>query len=292
MMLFPRLGAMSLDSPERVKYFGLTGFHSCGICRLRKGRSVTRRATRHNPTQISLLYDEATADVRTNPLKQFRKRKRQKLSRQGFDFAKRCRLTDHARRCLVHIPRFRPTLFGGVVRYEAMHIYYIGYAGWLLESLVLCVPGPMRRYVAKIVKQCHQFRDPITGSTHPRLPSILKLKHYTAEKRVRAVFYWAHVLGNHAHIIPPRIRLHCQCAVSSLQLILIATRGHRSYTADELDTVFQGFGRFFFMHLERIAEYLEQKRFDDKQEKHDADPENNDAPAPWKRETRSVQFYL
>ena len=151
------------------------------------------------------------------------------LARRGFDFAKRCRLTDHADRCLVHIPSFQPTLFGGCVRYEAMHVYFIAFSSWLLETLVQCVPGSMHAYVAKIVKQCHHFRDPATGSTHPRLNSILKLKHYTAEKRVRAVFYWAHVLGTTAHIMPRPIRLNCQCAVSSLQLLLIATRGHRPF---------------------------------------------------------------
>ena len=33
MFLFPRLGAMSLDTPERVKYFGLRNVSACGICR-------------------------------------------------------------------------------------------------------------------------------------------------------------------------------------------------------------------------------------------------------------------
>ena len=294
MMLFPRLGAMSLDSPERVKYFGLTGYHSCGICRLRKGRSVTRRATRHNPTQISCLYDEATADVRTLPLKRIRKRKRNQLARRGFDFTKRCRLTDHADRCLVHIPEFQPTIFGGCVRYEAMHIYFIGYCGWLLETFVQCVMtgSDVRAYVDKIVKQCHHFRDPITGTTHPRLKSILKLQYYTAEKRVRAVFYWAHVLGLNAHIMPQRIRLNCQCAVSALQLILIATRGHRSYTVDELSTIYEGFGRVFFTNLEAITEYLEEERFNEKQRKHNEDPDNNGAPTRWMREARSVQVYM
>lgn len=292
MVLFPRLGAMSLDSPERVKYFGLSNFHSCGICRLRKGRSVTRRSTRHDPTQISRLYEEATADVRTRPLQRIRTRKRKQLARRGFDFAKRCRLTDHADRCLVHIPSFQPTLFGGCVRYEAIHVYFIAFSSWLLETLVQCVPGSMHAYVAKIVKQCHHFRDPATGSTHPRLNSILKLKHYTAEKRVRAVFYWAHVLGTTAHIMPRPIRLNCQCAVSSLQLLLIATRGHRSYTVDEIDTIYEGYGRVYFTHLEAITEYLTQLRFDEKQRKYDQDPANNEAPTPWQRETRSVQFCL
>ena len=42
--LYPRLGALALDTPERVKYFGLRSNRACGICRLRHGRSATRYA--------------------------------------------------------------------------------------------------------------------------------------------------------------------------------------------------------------------------------------------------------
>ena len=40
----------------------------------------------------------------------------------------------------------------------------------------------------------------ITGHTHPRLPTVLKMTHLTAERRVRALFYWAHVLGTKARM--------------------------------------------------------------------------------------------
>ena len=59
-LLFPRLGAMALDTMERYKYFGLRSVRSCGICRLRKGRSVTREASRHNPEQVENLLHSAT----------------------------------------------------------------------------------------------------------------------------------------------------------------------------------------------------------------------------------------
>ena len=65
MHLFPVLGMLTLDTPERVKYFGLRNMRSCGICRLRAGRSVMRTATRHDPAQIKTLYDVACADVHT-----------------------------------------------------------------------------------------------------------------------------------------------------------------------------------------------------------------------------------
>ena len=45
MLFFPRLCAMTLDTMERVKYFGLRSIHSCGgHCTLRNGRSATRRS--------------------------------------------------------------------------------------------------------------------------------------------------------------------------------------------------------------------------------------------------------
>ena len=61
MHFFPCLGMLTLDTPERVKYFGLRSMRACGICRLRKGRSVVRQATRHDPEQIEKLYDIACA---------------------------------------------------------------------------------------------------------------------------------------------------------------------------------------------------------------------------------------
>ena len=65
---FPCLGMLTLDTPERVKYFGLRSSRACGICRLRKGRSVIREATRHNPEQIKRLYDVACTPTCTRYL--------------------------------------------------------------------------------------------------------------------------------------------------------------------------------------------------------------------------------
>ena len=277
---------MALDSPERVKYFGLKNFRACGICRRRTGRSATRSATRHNPVQIQTLYDEATADVHTRPLQRRRKRFRNRLSRHGFEYTKRCRLTSHANHSLVHIPQYQPTAFGGLIRYECMHIYYINYCSWALEHLVQCVPQNMYTVIDKIVKSCHQFRDPIMGATHPRLPSILKLKHFTAERRVRAIFYWAHVLGLQADVITEPCRRHAQGVVATLQLLLIATRGHRSYTSGELDIVFRDVGRQFFTHLEALAKHVHDVHLESLQERHEANPEEIAAPVPFEPKGR------
>lgn len=66
MLMFPRIGALPLDTPERVDYFGLRSMRSCDICRFRSGRSAARRGARHHdPTEIASLYDTGTCLART-----------------------------------------------------------------------------------------------------------------------------------------------------------------------------------------------------------------------------------
>ena len=287
MLLFPRLGALSLDTIERVKYFGLRNVASCGICRKRQGRSATRRATRHDPEQIQTLYDLATS---TSQMQGRRKRAREQLRRHGLDPNKRCRLPEVANQSLVSIDKFGPRLFGGLVRYERMHVYFIGYCTYAMDLIGQCVRTNQYKFTRRVVRGCHQFRDPVTGVTHPRLPYLLKMTHLTAERRVRAMFYWAHVLGLKAEVIREPVRLHVQHAVAHLQLILIATRGHRAYTSGELTTIFENCGRQFFRHLEAIASYLHGARFERQQRDHNRRPDRCPAPIPHERPVRYEQI--
>ena len=116
------------------------------------------------------------------------------------------------------------------------------------------------------------------------------MAYFSAEKRVRAVFYWAHVLGRTADVIDEPCRLHAQSAVAALQLILIATRGHRAYSGPELDIIYKDVGRQFFVHLEAMAQYKERNRVAMLQRRHESNPANNRAPVPWQRAKRSVIF--
>ena len=283
MRLFPRLGAMTLDSPERVKYFGLRNFKACGICRNRWGRSNTRKATCHRPAHVQQQYTIAHASTTVNGR---RKRARDELYRHGLDWKKQCLLPDHAKRCLVHIEEFGPRLYGGLCRYERMHVYFTNYCTYLMDEIVPCVDRRHHDFVHRVVLQCHQFRDPHTGSGHPRLPYLLKMNHLTAERRVRGIFYWAHVLGLKAQVIHAEVRVHVQLAVAYLQLILIALRGHRPYTQPELVTIFEDVGRQFFSHLERIAEYNEMCRLKKQRIRHRRNPQRHKPPIPFRPRPR------
>ena len=128
-------------------------------------------------------------------LQRQRKRARKQLQRHGLDYKKRCRLMENASGCIPCIEKYGDTLFGGLVRFERMHVYFINYTTYLMETLIECVPKCQYGQIYKTIKQCHNFRDPRTGAPFLRLPHLLKLTHFTAERRVMAIFYWAHVLG-------------------------------------------------------------------------------------------------
>jgi len=364
MRLYPRLGALALDSPERKKYFGLRSYRACGICRFRSGkihyiyallttymlskehiwvihawcicyiydvfpthrsslhictidniyvlqnniygssmnavfatymmyflhtcsgRSCARVGTRHNDQSISDLYQEANANAHGLVAKRNRKRSREKLFRHGFKYEEQCQLLKNVRHSLVRVEKYPDTLYGGLIRYERMHVYFINYTTYLLDILAKCVPQGHVETVASTVRQCHQFRDPITGVPHPRLHSVLKMTHMTAERRVRAIFYWAHVMGTHANVIITPCRVHAQVAVSTLQLLLIATRGHRAYTLTELQTIYLDVGTQFFRSLELMSEILETVRIQEMTARHQQNPDRYHAPRPFKRTKR------
>ena len=292
MFLFPRLAAMTLDTPERAKYFGLQNQRSCGFCRLRNGRSLWRLSRRQDSQLLSLLMGWATREAHTKPAISQRAKARAKLKRHGWNYKRRCRLMDVANHCLLDTPQFPLTPFAGLLHYERMHTFFINYCTYLMDALSQLVPKEKYNIVNDIVRQCHQFRDSCSGRTHPRLKSVLKMTHLTAERRVRAIFYWAHVLGTRADVIVAPMRTNAQVAVATLQLLLIAVRGHRAYTRVELDTIFIDVGSEFFKTMEKMSQFLEQERVRKGQEAHARNPDNTRPPVPFKRQRRCSNTFV
>ena len=287
-LLFPRLGAMSLDSKERTKYFGQRSHRACSFCRLRNGRSIFRGSRRQDPDIMNLLFRWANSDAHTRVTISQRAQARATLLRHGWKYKRRCRLLDVARTCLVHVPQFPPTPFGGLCHFERMHTFFIAYCDYAMELLTALVLPSMKHKVQEYVNACHNFRDPITGVAHPRLTHVLNMVNLTAEKRVRAIFYWAHVLGPDANVIVRVMRTPALVAVSTLQLILIATRGHRAYNRQELHTIYLEVGQQFFSVLETMAEYVDAQRILTGAKAHARNPTRNHPPRPFKRMKRCV----
>ena len=283
---FPKLGGMSLDTKERQKYFGLRSQRACGFCRLRNGRSAARVGRRQDQQLLNLLLRWAHTDAEgpgSRARKSQRAKARAKLYRHGWDYKKPCRLMQFARSCLVHITRFGPVPYAGLIHFERLHVFFINYCDYAMHHLAKLVKEEDFSFVRSMVSACHQFRDTVTGVTHPRLRSVLKMTHLTAERRVKAIFYWAHILGTKAEIICEECRCHAQALVSTLQLLLIATRGRRAYTEQELDVVFTDAGKQFFTSLEAIAKYHEEQRMTTGRKSHAQNPTRVHEPVPFKR---------
>ena len=173
---------------------------------------------------------------------------------------------------------------------KAKCVFYINYCQYLTDGLAACVLRPMRAKVAEYVSRCHCFRDPITGRAHPRLQTILKMSHLTAERRVRSIFYWAHVLGTTAEVLVAPARMHALVAVSTLQLMLIATRGHRPYTRTELEEIFHNVGRQFFRAMESLSSIADDMRMEKGHEAHRRRPNDTHPPVPFKRMRRYCTY--
>ena len=252
---------MTLDTPERVKYFGLRSQRGCPYCRLRNGRSCARhRAKSHDPVEVLNKFQLARSPAHTRAAISLRSKARQSLLRQGFKWKYMCQLNYFTNRCLVSIPNLPPRLFGGVCQFERIHTFFINYCNYATELFELCLKPGSLNLVRQRISQCHNFRDPRTGITYFRLQTLIKMVHKTAERRVMSIFYWAHVMGPTADVIAEEVRLNALAAVSTLQLLLISTRGHRSYTRLEWDEIFTQVGQQFFVNLETLAEYAETKR--------------------------------
>ena len=147
-LLFPRIGAMSLDTKERVKYFGQRSNRACSFCRLRNGRSILRNSRRQDPDILKVLFQWAhLSDVHTQVLSSQRARARATLLRHGWNYKRRCRLCDHAHNCLVHVPEFPRTPFGGLCHFERMHTFFIAYCDYLMDLLTALVLPDMKHKV-------------------------------------------------------------------------------------------------------------------------------------------------
>ena len=105
--------------------------------------------------------------------------------------------------------------------FEPLFTFYTNYCQCVIPNMHVKVPT--------YVKQCHSFRDPITVK--------MNLNHLTEERRFIAIFYWAHVLGTTAEVIGVPMRTHTIVSVFTLQLLMIATRRHRTYTKRELEVI-------------------------------------------------------
>ena len=275
-LCFPRLVSMNFDQPEAQLFFGMQNKTSCSRCKRRSGRSAFRRkASRPRGAAVDLLYRLAEND---NSDQQDSAKK--KLKRWGFNWERRCCVRTVCNKVLVRLPG-QDEVFPCLDYRDNLHGLMIFLHRMLLETLDgLKVLKPALRNVmdarlhAIAFRRC--LRDP-AGKCYRKPKTIFSEAGMTAVDRVCLIFLLPHVLGPKADIIPKEVyRAPLLEAIAHAQLMIIASRGLRSYTVPELRIIFdEGYLRFFAA-LEHI------KQLDFQQRVADAVKKNKPPPKAWR----------
>lgn len=259
MRLHPFLAAVRVDSKERKKYFGLKSDRSCAICRFRKGWSSLRRGTFHSKTHIRRNWNlgiDTPTTRRRNAFGRAQKRARDQLQRHGFSKIQRCHLLDHADLILIRDPHtVREPLFNNVIYVDLLH-WLLNTCDYGFEALLGVMSDAIKVECDLIASQLPVFRDP-EGVTIRRFDQVTSVTYLTTARRLTLMFYWAHVLGTQALMLPVPCRRPALVAISSIQNIILATHGRRAYSVNEWERLVVASAMEYFSALQSLLQYRE-----------------------------------
>ena len=102
-----------------------------------------------------------------------------------------------------------------------------------------------------VVLRRNHFRDH-NGSAYRKSIQIFSEVNMSAKDKVALIFLLPYVLGHNADILPQDMREPFLTALAYAQLMIIATSGHRSYTKNEFQTIFDRGYVLLFGALQRI----------------------------------------
>lgn len=279
---------MNLDQPEAQLYFGMKNKTSCSKCRRRKGRSAHRRGTRQSGVMVNRLYnivDQVNTSAITRVLAA------QKLSRWGFNPARRCLLTTICKRLLVRIPG-EDEVFPGVDFRDKLH----GLLAFVFRAFdkifeKLSLSSKLKTTLEqRLIWICHHgyLRNPKTKRAYRVQRTLFNAANLGTVDKVCILFLLPHVLGHQAKIMPENVRDDLLGAISVAQLMVIAVRDNRSYTEQELDHIFNRGFVTLFRHLENINAINTEKIFRNKMRRHVQNPQKYPEPKRFKRQNRSA----
>jgi hypothetical protein len=231
---------MTLDQPESQHYFGQQNSQSCLHCRRRKGRSAQRKASAQEGTVINTLYNIAEDTDATEHLVQLAT---QKLARYGFNVKRRCLLTEYCNHLLIRLPH-RDDVFPSVGFRDVMHAAVIFFHRQLFEmfdSIRFRPKALLRRVIDERLRQISSdgsMRDEKTNRSYRTQKTLFGEAHMSAADRLCTLFLIPHVLGHEGKVLPEHLRAPVLQAVATVQQIIMALTGQRSYTICELQEIF------------------------------------------------------
>ena len=291
-VLYPRLLAMNLDQPEAQLYFGRQNKTSCSECKWRKGRSAHRRAQILTGSTINRMYDIALDTTTTEAIQ---REAQEKLQQYGFNWSRRCLLTKTCDKLLTRIPG-KDEVFPCADKRDRLHALMGFICRTVTDTLnLLPLSGATRILLDQRLTDVAArggLRDPVTKRSYRIQTSMFHDANVTTVNRVSTLFFLPHVFGHQAQIIPQQERTDVLGLVAQAQMLIIACRGKRSYTENELEIIYDdGYVRFF-RHVERIHQQNFDRKYNKKLEKHEKYPKKHRAPKPYKRKSRYIRTYF
>ena len=290
MRLHPFLVAVRVDSKERKTYFGLKSdrfvlFHmithiwfiiydhhilfiiydthvcihsrSCAICRFRKGWSSLRRGTDHGKNHIQRLWDiaiDTPTTRRRNAFGRTQKRAREQLQRHGFHKKQRCTLLDHAANILLRDPQIeRQSLFANVIFNDLLH-WQLNVCDYAFDAIVGVMTKEMQIECDENARRLPTFRKP-DGTGVRRFKMVSENTYLTTARRLTLTFIWIHALGTRASMLPQTCRRPALLTLSSLQTIILACHGRRSYSFREWTRLLVDTSMVMFDCIQFLMEY-------------------------------------
>ena len=232
---------------------------TCAICRFRKGWSSLRRGTNHGKNHIQRLWTLAIDTPRTrrrNALGRAQKRAREQLARHGFHRRRRCTLLDHASRILLRDPlQQRVSLFANVIFNDLLH-WEKNVCDYTFDAIVGVMTSSMKLQCDANTLQLPMFRKP-DGRGVRRFKMVSENTYLTTARRLTLTFIWVHALGTRARMLPQTCRIPALQALSSLQTIILACHGRRSYSVPEWTRLLIDSAMVLFGCLQHLMEYKE-----------------------------------
>ena len=111
-------------------------------------------------------------------------------------------------------------------------------------------------------------------------------KNVTTVNRVSTLFLLPHAIGHRALLFHPEDGDHVLCMIAQAQMMIIACRGRRSYTEDELRSIYDHGFIVFFQQVELLRARAHERNFESRRSKHVQNPEKNPKPRAFKRKSR------
>ena len=130
------------------------------------------------------------------------------------------------------------------------------------------------------------MRNPTTNRAYRVQKSMFHDANVTTVNRVSTLFLLPHTIGHEAELFHEDDGDHVLCMIAQAQLMIIACRGHRSYTEDELRSVYEEGFIVFFQQVELLRARSYERNFETRMVKHSKNPEKHARPKQYKRKSR------